>query len=394
MANHPPFRILVLDETFPPDIRGYVPYSQDLCLHLRRLGHVVDVLTVGERFHAEIIRQDGGSLYRMGKQLDCSSARLSVSVPAFMLKHWQSYDLVHLNSPNPIGELGLLICKAVFGARRPRLIVTFHAEVVDTKPFARQYNQLIARAVLQFCDKIVVSSPSLQQQSRILAPFKNKMHVIPFGTDIRSDQNTADSPKPSELWPGKPRLLFVGRLARYKGLPVLIEAMRTAPGHLNIVGDGPLRMQIEEAVRKYSLSDRVRLFGRVNKETLRALFEHADIHILPSIDRGEAFGYVLIEAMAYATALITTELHTGTSWVNVDGETGIVVPPNDSTALSRAIAELSLSDGRLESSKRAALARYEACFRLDRMLSSTVSLYEEVSGRAISPNKHGIKAER
>jgi hypothetical protein len=129
-------RILMVDETYPPDTRWSVPYSSDLVRHLRGLGHYVDVLTVGEGFKREVIPEALGSLYRMGNHFEFSSARLSGSVLKFLVQNWHRFDLIHLNSPNPIGELSFLICKRIFGNTGPRAVLTYHADVVGDKPLS------------------------------------------------------------------------------------------------------------------------------------------------------------------------------------------------------------------------------------------------------------------
>lgn len=370
-------RVLMLDETYPPDVRGSVPYSRDIASHLRQAGWHVDVLTVGEHLRRDVTPDGAGALYRMGKHLEFSSARLSLGVPGFVFRRWRTYDVIHLNFPNPIGEFAFLVCRQLLGSPGPRSVVTFHAEVVEAKPFAKSYNRMVTRRVLAQADTIIVSSPNLARNTAILQPFSQKIQVIPFGTSATGVKGSGALIP----WAGQPKLLYVGRLARYKGLDVLLNAMRSAPGSLRIVGNGPLRGDLDKAVGDGQLSGRVSLLGHVSDEVLHQLYEEADILLLPSTDRAEAFGYVLIEAMSHSTALITTELGTGTSWVNVHEKTGIVVPPNNVEALRAAIVQLGTDLQRLRSAQAASAARYQECFRLDAMLSKTVDVYERLLRR-------------
>jgi rhamnosyl/mannosyltransferase len=177
-----------------------------------------------------------------------------------------------------------------------------------------------------------------------------------------------------------PHILFVGRLVRYKGVDVLLKAMTQAPGVLCIVGDGYLRGKIEELRASLNLTNRVCLLGRISNNELAKMYEWADILVLPSIDRGEAFGYVLLEAMAHSTALITTELGTGTSWVNVHGETGLVVPPNDPHSLANAIRTISECPETLAKFKRNGLKRVLTLFTLEQMCLKTYDIYQSLIG--------------
>jgi rhamnosyl/mannosyltransferase len=104
----------------------------------------------------------------------------------------------------------------------------------------------------------------------------------------------------------------------------------------------------------------------------------ADLFVLPSNNRAESFGIVLIEALACGLPLISTELGTGTSFVNQNEETGLVVPPNDAQALASAINRLLAdTDLRCRMSK-AALARARSEFNVTTMAARMLDLYQSV----------------
>ncbi len=107
-----------------------------------------------------------------------------------------------------------------------------------------------------------------------------------------------------------------------------------------IVGDGPLKGALEAQAQAAGMSDRVRFVGQVSNDELAALYRACDLFVLPSVTRQEAFGVVQIEAMARGKPVVSTELGTGVAWVNVHGETGLVVPPQDPVALRDAIERL------------------------------------------------------
>ncbi|HQE49901.1 MAG TPA: glycosyltransferase, partial [Fervidobacterium sp.] len=109
---------------------------------------------------------------------------------------------------------------------------------------------------------------------------------------------------------------------------------------LVLIGDGPERMKIESLVTDFKLENRVLRLDHVKYDDLPEYYSAADVFVLPSIDRGEAFGLVVVEAMACGVPVVTTELGTGTSFHNIDGVTGRVVPPRDEKALANAIAEI------------------------------------------------------
>jgi rhamnosyl/mannosyltransferase len=118
--------------------------------------------------------------------------------------------------------------------------------------------------------------------------------------------------------------------------------------------------------------------GDVPDEDLPAVLAAADVFVLPSIARSEAYGVAMVEAMASGLPCVSTELGTGTSWVNQDGVTGSVVPAGEPGALARAIDRL-LTDDRLRHRLgHAAKERAHAMFQDHMMVDSIGAIYEEV----------------
>ena len=144
------------------------------------------------------------------------------------------------------------------------------------------------------------------------------------------------------------RLLYVGRLVYYKGIEVLLRAMAAPspaspgprPWRLTVVGEGPLRPDLEHLADSLGLNGAVRFRGYVGDDDLRQAYADHDVFVLPSVSRAEAFGLAMAEAMANGMPVVSTELETGTSWVNLDGVSGLVVAPGDSAALGAALERL------------------------------------------------------
>jgi rhamnosyl/mannosyltransferase len=114
----------------------------------------------------------------------------------------------------------------------------------------------------------------------------------------------------------------------------------------------------------------------VSDEDLPAYYQAADVFVLPSVAPTEAFGVVQIEAMAAGIPVVCTNLPTGVPWVNQDGVTGLVVPPEDSVALGRAIAMI-LGDADLRARLgRQARARADALFSRERMINAFRNVVE------------------
>jgi rhamnosyl/mannosyltransferase len=165
----------------------------------------------------------------------------------------------------------------------------------------------------------------------------------------------------------------------YKGVEVLIDAMTRLAGTLVLIGEGPLERELRRRVSDRGIEDRVLFPGRVEDDDLPAYYQAADVFVLPSVAKTEAFGVVQIEAMAAGVPVVSTNLPTGVPWVNQDGVTGFVVKPGDADALADAINRL-LNDEPLRIRLgRNASSRARDLFSRDRM----VQTFRDIVERAV-----------
>ncbi len=173
-------------------------------------------------------------------------------------------------------------------------------------------------------------------------------------------------------------MLFVGRLRYYKGLDTLIRGLPHIAGQLRIVGIGPMEAEWRALAQQVGVAERIEWLGEVSDEELPGLYHAADLFVLPASHPSEAFGLVQVEAMAAGLPVVCTELGTGTSYVNIDGVTGLVAPPRDPDALASAINSLVADPARRAAMGRAAQARVEREFELDVMVDRVLALYDEI----------------
>jgi rhamnosyl/mannosyltransferase len=282
------------------------------------------------------------------------------------------YDLIDFHHPFPLGDLAIFLLKP-----KAKLIVHYHSDIVRQKILKIFYQPLIYQT-LKRAQKILVSNPNLIQSSPFLRRFKEKCFVLPFGVDFQTEDNL-DRDKIAEL-KGKygDFVLFVGRLNYYKGVEYLIEAIRNIRANLIIIGEGKEEKKLKQRAKILGLENKVFFLPFQDKKTLFNFYRAAKVFVLPSIFRSEAFGIVLIEAMACKTPVISTELGTGTSWVNLDGKTGFVVPARDSKALSFAIRKI-LEDKKLaQEFSQNAQKRAREEFSLEKMLERIKEVYSEI----------------
>ena len=216
----------------------------------------------------------------------------------------------------------------------------------------------------------------------------NKYHVVHCGIDPAQFQ-----PR-THVGRGK-RILFIGRFDPVKGLPLLIEAVeQLAPDYpelqLDLVGDGPLRSEIEAMVREKALQDRVSFHGYLSQARCRDRLREADILVIASF--AEGIPVVLMEAMAAGVAVLATNI-AGIPELVEHGVSGALVPSGDVGALARGLAAL-VADPALRT--RVTLGgrqRIERDFRTDLEAARLVHVFRErLAGRpvAVRPEIHGV----
>ena len=177
-----------------------------------------------------------------------------------------------------------------------------------------------------------------------------------------------------------PVVLFVGRLVYYKGLRYLLTALRSTSATLVIAGKGDEHATLVRLAEGLGVQDRVRFVGEVGDAELPLYYQASDLLVLPSCERTEAFGLVQIEAHASGIPSICTALSTGVVFANLDGETGLVVPPGDSDSLARAINLLSTDHALRLRLGRQAQRRAIDEFDIERCATRMMEIYDTVIG--------------
>lgn len=239
-------------------------------------------------------------------------------------------DLLHFHLPFPLAEAAALALP-----RHTRWIATLHAEVVGRPRWMTLPQQEITQHFLQRTEAIIVSS-TRSAHGRALAALQERVHVIPFGFDLRPLLQVGTLRRPKR----KPVIAFLGRLVPYKGVDVLLRAAASLAAHVHILGDGRERAALERLTAQLGLRERVRFFGHVPDAELPLRLHEADVLALPSRTPAEAFGVAQVEAMATGLPVVNTALATGTDWVSLHGLTGLTVAPEDPAALAAALKRL------------------------------------------------------
>lgn len=365
---------LVLAKAYFPHLGGVETIARTLAEGLCKEGIKSTVLCFGEGPEEEIIF--GVRVLRVRPVFSVGSAPLSPEYFRFFKELAPTADIIHIHSPNPAGELSWLLAPKYLRRTLPSLC-TYQSDPVRPRLFVPSYLALL-RAFLARCSRIAVSSPPLLRSSKALCHVQERCSVIPLGVKTERFTRCGEiNEAVSRI--RKPFGLFVGRMVYYKGLDTLLRAIRSLPDiSLLLVGDGPLRPDLEKMARSLEISKRVHFLPHVDETAYPSIFQGADFFVLPSAFPSEAFGLSMVEAMASGLSVISTELGTGTSYVNIHGETGLVVPPGNPEALGEAIQKLCANPNLASRMGKNAGLRATSLFEEGEMIRSYAKAYAEL----------------
>lgn len=372
-------RILHLGKYYAPERGGIESYTRALCEWTAARGHSVAAL-VHQRpgmWHTRREVMGGVEVRRVACFGDPVYTPLSPTYPfelARALKELRP-EILHLHLPNP----SCFSVLASASARRLPWLVHWHSDIPPDAPDWRlrvgyRAYRPFEQALLKRASAVVTTSQSYLDASTALAPWRAKTRVIALGAE-----DVSPAIARIDLWPPGDglRLLAVGRLSHYKGFDVLIRALaRVHDARLLLVGDGECADDLRLAAEKNGIASRIRFAGTLDDETLLSAYATADAFVLPSVNRGEAFGLVLLEAMRARVPVIASAIQgSGIGEVVVDGETGLLTAPGDADALAAAIIRLRDPELRRQLGTHGR-QRWQDHFTLEHSAQQWLQLYE------------------
>lgn len=359
----------VFKDYFPPTYGGIEQHINDVVHSLD--GIQFSVLTSSRSSELVTDEDDGVRVIRAPEYLRPVSTPITPKWSKLLRE--SGADLFHFHMPNPFGEITFLMSRS-----SAPFIASYHADIIGRKALLPAFRPFLKR-FLDRAQKIIVGSRNLMNTAEPLQGREEKCVVIPYGVDV--NRYVTRPVKADEIRNdfGSPIVLFVGRLAYYKGLEVLVESMKNLDAICLIVGSGPKERELRDLITETKLDNRVFMIGDIDESVKPAYLHAADVFVLPSTSRAESFGISMLEAMACGVPAISTELGTGTSWVNKHRSTGLVVEAGDPLALAGAISALLTDDARRARYASAAAERAREYFSKEKMLESLRELYLSVS---------------
>jgi glycosyltransferase involved in cell wall biosynthesis len=370
-------KVLHVYRTYFPDSQGGLEeVIRQICLGAGSNGVTSRVFTLSEEPYPQVLPRVEANVVRVRKTFEIASCGFALTGLRRFAREVEWADIVHYHYPWPFSDMLYLAA----GRSKPA-VLTYHSDIVRQQFLLSFYRPLMSR-YLSAMDKIVATSPNYFATSEVLNEFKDKVEVIPIGLDEPSypalDERNTDLAAVTRRF-GKDFFLFVGVLRYYKGLHILLDAIRGAPYRVVIVGAGPVEDELREQAQRLGL-DNVTFAGSVSDREKMALFQLCRAVVFPSYLRSEAFGVTLLEGAMSSRPLISAEVGTGTSHVNIHGETGLVIPPSDSAALRSAMDDLFFDLDKARRMGVNARRRYEALFTGSAMGKRYAEVYGSVLG--------------
>ncbi|TFW15396.1 glycosyltransferase family 4 protein [Duganella callida] len=369
-------RVLHFYKTYYPDSWGGVEQViRQMCTSTGRLGVTNEVLTLTRDATLAQLEIEGHTVHRVPMNFEIASTGFSLAAIRKLAHLARKADVIHYHFPWPFMDIAHFVARI----DKPS-VVTYHSDIVRQKNLLRVYSPL-KRRFLDSVDTVVASSPNYVASSPVLKRFAHKTRVITFGLD------KSTYPQPSEALKDKWRarcgerfFLFVGVLRYYKGLHILMDAMANVDYPVVIVGAGPIEQELKEHAQRLGLTH-VMFLGAVDEEDKVALLDLSYAMVFPSHLRSEAFGISLLEGAMFGKPMISSEIGTGTTYINIDNDTGLVVPPGDPQALRAAMTRLWNDPELAAAMGRRAEARYWQLFTAEKMAESYLDLYRELTTR-------------
>ncbi|AVU78495.1 glycosyltransferase family 4 protein [Pseudomonas sp. FP1154] len=364
-------RVLHFYKTYLPDSMGGIEQVIfQLCDSSDRLGIDNTVLTLSnDPAPGPIsIRQHKVHQARMDFQL--ASTGFSYSVFKKFRELAAEADVINYHFPWPFMDL-VHFCSAL---KKP-YVVTYHSDIVRQRHLLKLYRPLMRR-FLNGADRIVAASPNYVHTSDVLKEYRDKTQIITYGLNKASyPQRDAERIAQWKAKLGERFFLFVGVMRYYKGLHILLDALKGVDYPVVIVGAGPLEKELHAQAQALGLRN-LHFLGRLDDEDKVALLELSYAIVFPSHLRSEAFGISLLEGAMYGKPMISSEIGTGTSYINIHNETGLVVPPSNPEAFREAMRTLWDNPAQAREMGIRAEERYRQLFTSEEMGRKWLQLYE------------------
>lgn len=294
-------------------------------------------------------------------------ASMPISMPLLIwcASNMKKYDVVYLHYPFPFGD-----AISLFMRRGAKLIVFYHSDIVRQSAILKMLYAPFQFITFSRAKRIVATSSQYLEGSSVSKAFRKKTVVIPIGIN---DVSKEPEQRPNIDFDFKePYFLFVGQFRYYKGLSTLLNAAKQSGFPVLLVGSGEEAGSLHSQREKQQI-DTVYFAGNLTNSEKNYCYRRCKCVVFPSNARSEAFGVTLLEASAFGKPMITCEIGTGTSFINVASKTGWVIEPNNPETLASAMRQA------MESTDEAMKCGMEARKRYLEIFTATKTVSEHIN---------------
>jgi len=301
-------KILTLNHEFPPVGGGASPVAFELCSHLVKLGHKVDVVTMHYKNTSRFEKINGFNIYRTpalrGKTDICHPHELATYTPGAFFKtlnlaKTNKYDVIHCHFVVPGGILAWLISRLT---KTPYIITSHGSDVPGHNP---ERFTVIHKIIKPFWKFIADNASCITAPSRFLAQqiktagCRTKLTVIPNGIDVERFNPNVEKKK---------KILLCSRILKFKGFQYFIEAVKELEldWDIDIIGDGPYLPELKQLAA--DCKTEINFRGWVDKNDPKFCELYNESAIFVSLSSAENFPIVLIDAMAAGCAVIASDI--------------------------------------------------------------------------------------
>ncbi|MBA3006365.1 MAG: glycosyltransferase [Proteobacteria bacterium] len=368
--------ILHVYRTYFPDTQGGLEETvRQICLNTAPFGVKHRIFTLSQKPDPAILQFPEAEVYRFPLSFEIASCGFSIAGVIGFKKLVEWADLIHYHFPWPYEDLLHFLCNV----QKPTL-VSYQSDIIRQQGLLKIYSPL-QYLFLSSVTKIITTSPNYLQSSHVLTTLNRDIEIIPNGLDEKGYSSLSFKKREyvRERF-SSDYFLFIGVLRYYKGLQYLLDAARDAAFTVLIAGSGPMEQELKDQARRLGLKN-VKFLGYVEDDEKIALIQDARAIVFPSCERSEAFGITLLEGAMFAKPLITAEIGTGTTYINRDRETGLVVVPKDPVSLRAAMEILYFNKGFAMRMGVGARKRFELLFTGQEMGRKYVKVYRDLLHR-------------
>lgn len=370
--------VLHFFKTYWPDSFGGIERTIDaIATSTAKRDIQTTVLSLSRSPRENSVNFHGHTATKARLDIHAASTGFSLEAPAKFRKLAAEADIIHYHFPWPFMDLTHLVTQP----RKPTL-VTYHSDVIKQKYLKRLYAPLMNR-FLGSVDHIVGTSQNYAATSPVLRKFSDKTTIIPIGIDEAPSWDVGLVDKWRSRFRG-PFFLFTGVLRYYKGLEFLIDAALSVKADIVILGAGPLEAMLKRRANKLALTN-VHFIGALKDDDKEALLQLCTGFVFPSHKRSEAYGIALVEAARGGRPMISTDIGTGTSFINLHRQTGLVIRPADSRALAEAMNEIVTDRASAHAWALAARQRYLTLFTAEQMGAAYAAIYSDLLKKKNEP---------